>query len=311
MSPEQTNNSLAESRQETVQKTLSPEEIDAFLVETRQEAIQKTFDTNDRQRLQLMVECMGDSRGMVRLGFAETLGQIGKPATPFLTEALLNHSDPVVRRASAKTLTLIADPDTVSPLVHALLNDEDTVVKGSSVGALARIGETAAPVLLEILGSAEHPESTKGHAAWALAFIGVEAKEFLYKEISSESPVVRSAVVGAIAKVAQDSPEEQAFETLVNALNDSDETVRCEAAAVLGNLAYQPAIPKLVELLGHSNGESRKSAALALMKIGTSETAPAKDTILEPLQNALTQESETAIQRAIELAISQVKRANS
>ncbi|MEM1171704.1 MAG: HEAT repeat domain-containing protein [Cyanobacteria bacterium P01_H01_bin.35] len=281
---------------------MSPEEIDTFLAETRQEAIQKTFDTNDSQKLQLMVECMGDSRGMVRLGFAETLGQIGKPATPFLTEALLNHSDPVVRRASAKTLTLIADPDTLSPLVHALLNDEDTVVKGSSVGALARIGETAAPVLLEILGSAEYPESTKGHAAWALAFIGPEAKEYLYREVNSEKVAVRSAVVGAIAKIAQDSGEEDALNILLTALGDSSEEVRTEAAAVLGNLAYKPAVPNLVELLKHpTSGETRKAAALSLMKVRS-------DSALAPLRVAWEQESEEEVKKIIKLAITQLER---
>jgi len=302
MSPEQTNTFLAESRQQAAQNALSPEQIDAFLAETRQEAIQKTFDTNDRQRLQLMVECLGDSRGMVRLGFAETLGKIGKPATPFLTDALLNHSNPVVRRSSAKALAIIADPETFSPLVHALLNDEDTVVKGSSVGALARIGEAAAPVLLEILGSTEYPESAKGHAAWALAFIGSEAKEHLYREVNSEKVAVRSAVVGAIAKIAQDSGEEDAINILLTALRDSSEEVRTEAAAVLGNLAYKPAVPSLVELLNHpTSGETRKAAALSLMKIRSHSA-------LEPLRIAWEQESDEDIKKIIKLAITQLER---
>ena len=159
-------NSLEESP--NISRAMSPEEVDAFLAAARREVAEKTFDATDSDRLQRMVECMGDSRGMVRLGFADTLGKIGKPAVPFLVEALLDNADPVVRRASAKTLTLIADPETVPPLVNALLNDEDTVVQGSAVGALAQIGETSVPVLLEILTSPEHPESTKGHAAWAL-----------------------------------------------------------------------------------------------------------------------------------------------
>ena len=280
---------------------MSPEEVDEFLAAARQEVAQEIFDSSDSQRLQLMVECLGDSRGMVRLGFADTLGKIGKPATPFLLEALLNHSDPVVRRASAKTLTLIADPETVSPLVEALLNDEDTVVKGSAVGALARIGEASVPVLLEILASPEQPESTKGHAAWALAFIGTEAKDYLYREITSNSESVRTAVVGAIAKIAQDREEGEAFEILTNALNDSAEAVRCEAAAVLGNLAYKPAVPRLVELLNHFEGETRKAAALSLMKI--------KDvSAVTPLQAALKRESEAAIKQVINLAITQLER---
>lgn len=302
MSQEQTDTFLAEPREEATQKTLSLEEIDTFLAETKQQVTEKTFDTSDSQRLQLMVECLGDPRGMVRLGFAETFGEIGKPAAPFLTEALLNHSNAVVRRASAKALAIIADPETFSPLVHALVNDEDTVVKGSSVGALARIGEPAAPILLEILGSTEYSESIKGHAAWALAFIGSAAKEHLYREINSEKVAVRSAVVGAIAKIAQYSEEEEGINILITALGDSSEEVRTEAAAVLGNLAYKPAVPFLVELLNDpSSGETRKAAALSLMKIRC-------DSALEPLRASWEQESEEDIKKIIKLAITQLER---
>jgi bilin biosynthesis protein len=280
--------------------SMSPEAVDGFLAAARQEVAEETFDTSNSQRLQQMVECFGDSRGMVRLGFADTLGKIGKPAIPFLLEALLNHANPVVRRASAKTLTLIADSDTVAPLVEALLNDEDTVVKGSAVGALARIGEASVSVLLEILASPEHPESTKGHAAWALAFIGTEAREHLYREVGSDSESVRAAVVGAIAKIAQDSGEAEAFAVLINALNDSSETVRCEAAAVLGNLAYKPAAVPLIELLHHPEGETRKAAALSLMKIKD-------ESALAPLQAAWERESEAGVKQIIKLAITQLE----
>jgi bilin biosynthesis protein len=280
---------------------LSQQETDDLLDRVVEQISQQTFDSNDGNLLKQMVECLGDARGMVRLRCAQTLGEIGKPATPFLLEALAHHQNVVVRRAAAKTLTLIADPTTIPTLIHSLLNDEDTVVKGSSVGALARMGKASVPVLLEILASPENPESTKGHAAWALAFIGTEAKEQLYREITSESDEIRGAVVGAIAKVAQEQPEETAFQLLVNALGDRSQNVRCEAASALGNLAYKPAIPNLLELVHHPDGESRKAAALALMKIGDGET-------LEPLQAALTQESEAAVKTIIKLAISQIEK---
>ncbi|MBR8827704.1 MAG: HEAT repeat domain-containing protein [Gomphosphaeria aponina SAG 52.96 = DSM 107014] len=280
---------------------LSQEETDVLLAAVRAEVAEQIFDSSDTHRLQQMVECLGDSRGMVRLGFADTLGKIGTPATPFLVEALAHHSDPVVRRAAAKTLTLIADPATISPLVNALLHDEDTVVHGSAVGALARIGAAAVPVLLEIIAAPELRETTKGHAAWALAFIGPEAKEYLYQEITSETAAVRAAVVGAIAKIAQDEKEEQAFNVLINALTDDEAMVRIEAAAVLGNLAYASTTSHLLKLLAYSDGESRKAGALALMKIGDRSALPA-------LQAILPQESDPAIQQVIKLAISQIER---
>ena len=279
---------------------LAQAETDMLLQTVSQQIALQTFDFNNQEILQRLVESLGDTRGMTRLRCAETIHEIGESATPFLLAALANHPNVVVRRASAKTITLIADPTAVPHLIHSLLNDEDTVVKGSSVGALARIGEPAVASLLEILASNEHPESTKGHAAWALAFIGTEAKEYLYQAIASDSPVVRAAVVGAIAKVAQEEPKADLFDILIESLTDPDENVRCEAAAALGNLGYQPAITKLIELLHHRDGETRKAAALALMKLGD-------DSAKEPLEAALTKESEAGVQLVIKLAISKFK----
>ncbi len=276
---------------------LSQTETDALLAAVSEQLAQNTFDSSDRQLLQQMVESLGDKRGLIRYSFAERLESVGKPALPFLIDALANHPNPVVRRAAAKTLTLIADPSAVPTLVHAFLNDEDTVVKGSAAGGLARMGEASVPALLEILASPEQSESIKGHAAWALSFIGTQAKQYLDQGLDSESPEVRAAIIGAIAKVAQEESDKKAFQILINALTDSASNVRCEAAALLGNLAYQPALPNLVELLSHSDAETRKSAALALMKIGDRSA-------IEPLQVALEKENEDVNQRAISLAIS-------
>jgi bilin biosynthesis protein len=274
---------------------------DALLEQVSEQIDLLTFDPDDQETLKQLVESFADSRGVVRLRIAETLGQIGEPATTLLVEALANHPNEVVRRACAKTLTLIADPVAVPILVHAFLNDPDTVVQGSSVGALARTGRPAAPELLKILEEPGHPETIKGHAAWALAFMGSEATDLLYQALSADSDTVRAAVIGAIAKVAQEEPQASHFDILIQALNDPAEIVRCEAAAVLGNLAYQPAMPSLIQLLKHPEWETRKSAALSLMKVGN----PAA---IEPLQTALKDEAEPVGQSILKLAISQLEK---
>lgn len=290
---------------------LSAEETDAFLQSVQEQMVAGQFDSGDRQVLQQMVECLGDPRGMVRLSFAETIGKsIGTPATPVLLEALRHHANPVVRRAAAKTLTLIADPTAVPTLVEALLNDDDMVVKGSSVGALARTGEVAVPALLEILADANHPENYKGLVGWALAFIGSEAKDLVYQQMASESPEVRAAVVEVMMQVVQENRENgdrtsdgehnRELELLLQSLNDPASIVRCEAATALGNLKYTDGIPQLLELLQHSDPESRKSAALSLMKIGDLRA-------IEPLQTALTQESEASVIQVIKLAITKLE----
>lgn len=279
-------------------KSLSHEESDELLARVNQQIAQETFDTKDQHLILQMIEGMGDTRGMVRLGFAEALGKVGKPAVDSLIDALLHHSNVVVRRAAAKTLTLIGDSQAVPHLVYALLNDQDTVVQSSSVGALARTGEASVTSLLEILASPKSTESHKGHAAWALAFIGVKAKDRLYASSDSDSPEVRAAVVGAIAKVAEENRDDtKAMNFLLESLQDNAANVRSEAAAVLGNLKYKPAIPKLTELLNHDEGETRKSAALSLMKISDLSS-------IEPLKSALAQENDEGIKKAIVLAIS-------
>ncbi len=264
---------------------LSHEATDAFMRSITEQISLDTFDRSNHRVIKQMIECMGDSRGMVRLRYADTLGEIGEAATPYVVEALLNHANPVVRRAAGKTLTLIGDPTAVPSLVYALLNDEDTVVKGSVVGALAKTGAASVTALLDILADPIHPESTKGHAAWALAFIGPEAAPYLEKAIASESIDVRCAAVGAIAHLAQDQGDEKAYQILIATLSDKDPNVRAETASAIGKLAYLPAIPHLIIALSDPDSEVRRTAATALGKLGDRSTIPA-------LELSLTDESE-------------------
>ena len=281
----------------------TPAATDQLLQQVSAQLAQNTFDPQNEPLLTQLVECLGDTRGMTRLRVAETLGVIGPPATPVLSAALRRHANPVVRRAAAKTLTLIADPQAIPTLLQALLQDPDTVVKGSSVAALAKMGAAAVPDLLAILEAPESPSTTKGHAAWALAFIGADAQADLYQALDSDSSAVRAAVVGAIAKVADETADSRGPQILIDALADSASIVRCEAAAALGNLEYAPALTPLVNLLQHHDWETRKSAALALMKLGEAQA-------IAPLKATLTQESDSAVEQVVALAISQLERSS-
>ncbi len=283
---------------------LSHAEIDELLLAAKAALAAGTFDATDCLRLQQLVEGLGDDRGAVRLSVAQTLGQIGAPATPLLLEALVQHSNPVVRRAAGKTLTLIADPRAVPTLIQALLQDKDTVVKGSAVGALARMGSAAVPPLLEILAAPEQPESDKGHAAWALSFIGAAAVDYLYPALASDSLDVRCAAIGAIASVVQEKGDSQAFEVLLTTLTDAEPLLRAEAASALGKLNswVSRAVGPLTQCLQDADLDVRKTAALSLMKLGHPDA-------IAPLQAALAQETEAAVQRVFQLALTQLARA--
>lgn len=280
---------------------LSPTETDALLKEVQTQISNDTFDRSDERKIVQLVESFGDNRGLVRLGFAEALGKVGKAATPALVDGLANHENPVVRRACAKTMTLIADRETIPTLVNSLLHDDDTVVQGSVVGAMAVMGEAAAPELLSIIGSPDYPDSSKGLATWGLSFVGTAGKEHLYQAADAPQPEVRSAVVGALTSVVQEEEDSRALDIILRALGDTSPMVRSEAAAALGKLSNTEVVPQLAEVLSDSDADVRKTAAMALMKIGDFGA-------IAPLKTALENESNNDIQPVFKLAISQLEK---
>ncbi|MEB3229436.1 MAG: HEAT repeat domain-containing protein [Leptolyngbyaceae bacterium] len=284
----------------SVPPRLTPERVDELLARVGQQVADQTFDPTQTEVFAELIECLGDVRGMKRLRTATLLGEeIGIASTPYLLDALQNHPNVVVRRAAAKTLALIENPEAIPTLLHALNHDDDTVVQGSVVGALARTGAAAAPDLLQLLSNPASSETLKGHAAWALAFMGAGAERYLYDALASDSGDVRAAVIGAIAKLVQENPSDRAFQVLLNALDDADGLIRCEAIAALGNLAHPPALPKLVALLPHPDFDTRKAAALALMKMGDTRA-------IEPLKTALAAETVMNLHPILKLAINQL-----
>ncbi len=280
---------------------LSESEADALIIKTQKQLRAGAFDPTDESLIVQLVEGFNDKRGMKRLAFAEILGEVGKPATPALIDGLANHENETVRRACAKTMTLIADSATIPTLVHSLLHDEDTVVRGSVVGALAVMGEAAAPVLIKIIGSPEYPDSSKGLATWGLSFVGAAGATHLYEAVNAEQAEVRGAAVGALTSVAQEEADPKALNLILKALADSAAMVRSEAAAALGKLSNSSVVPRLCAVLKDSDADVRKTVAMALMKIGGGEA-------IAPLQTALSQETDDTLLPVFKLAISQLEK---
>jgi bilin biosynthesis protein len=256
---------------------------DALIAMVTEQVMTHQFDGNDQALLSRLVEeGLGDTRGLVRLRFASTIGEIGEAATPVLVEALAHNKNEVIRRAAAKTLTLIGDPWAVPTLLHAFLHDDDQVVRSSAIGALARTGgELAVPPLLDILGDAQADETIKGHAAWALAFIGAETTEYLTPALKSDSLDVKCAVLGAIVKVIQDQPNPQLTELLIAALKDPEAIIRAEAASGLGQVNIIAALPDLVLACSDVDVNVRKAAVSAIGKVGDTSSLPTLQAALD------------------------------
>lgn len=335
-------NSLTQSpgqhQRESIMSPDSPEaqrQVDQLIAHVNEKIELLDFDSPAPSLLRQMVQSLVDPRRATRLNLVESLSQIGEPATPFLLEGLAQHHDAVVRRACCNALTRIGDATSVTGLVQALLKDEDIGVKSAAAGALAKVGAPAFSEIREVLAADDVSESSKGHAAWALASMSGEVSEQLYRIMSDPSPAVRTAVVGAIAQLAQTQmaqqspdqkpsaqtlsasgeqperavslpvsmrPSEQAQNTLsllTEALNDSSPEVRIEAAANLARLKCQKAYQPIVACLKDPISDVRKAAILALGKLGNPEAIDS----IAPLERDL----EADVQRMASLVIAQLE----
>lgn len=255
----------------------------------------------DPESIASMIAGLGDPRGLLRLRFADSLGSVGKAAVPSLCQAMLLSEKVTVRRAAAKTLTLISDPDSLPALVDALLNDSDSVVQGSAMGAMAAIGTDAVSAILGILKNPESSEMQIGLANWALAFIGDRAPEALRDAAKSDHPSVRKAAISALGSQIQSLDAQKDRDLLCLALSDSCSEIRSEAVTLIGNLEdAEWGESFLVKALSDPDSWVRKNSALSLMKLECTSSLP----ILLKLSE---QESDPVVNRVMNLAIDRLR----
>ncbi len=282
---------------------LNQDEASQLAEELKQQLRRGEIPADDSSSIERMVAGLGDPRGLMRLTFAESLGVVGQAAVPSLCRALADHESVTVRRAAAKTLTLIEDPRALPVLLQALLNDPDPVVQGSAVGAMAAVGEEAIDNFLQVL---IHPASSAmqlGLASWGLAFVGARAPDALRKAAASDHPEIRCAAIAALGDQIQSLGDQEARGLVENALADVDTDVRAEAATLLGKL-HNPdwAAPLLEPLLSDLQSQVRKNAALSLMKLQATDSQAA-------LTACLQKEQQDDVKAVFSLAINQLSQA--
>ena len=256
---------------------------------------------SDQKSISRMVAGLGDPRGLLRLRFADSLGSVGQAAVPALCDAMLSSDNVTVRRAAAKTLTLIEDPNSLPDLVCAFLNDQDSVVQGSAMGAMAAIGEEAVTPILNLLSNPETSEMQIGLANWALAFIGDRGSRTLKDASSSSNSTIRKAAIAALTSRNDTLNEDENKHLLSNASKDDDSEIRAEVATLLGAMEdVDWAKPLLISNLDDPDSWVRKNSALSLIKLNAKEA-------IAPLEERETQEKDKIVANVIKLAIQKLK----
>ena len=263
----------------------------------KQKLVDQETPSSDQTSIKQMVAGLGDQRGALRLTFAQSLGNVGEAAIPYLCDAMKNNPNVVIRRASAKTLNLIGSKKALPNLIEAFKTDPDPVVQGSSAGAMATIGVPAIEDLLKILTEPDCTAFQVGLINLALSFIGSKAPDALNNATQSENIEIRIAAITVLAEQIQSGRYQAASKTLLKALSDQSSEVRAEAATMVGKtLEPEDASHKLCELLSDESVQVRKNASLALMKMEAEEA-------VGPLKNAEAIEKDDQVKSVMNVAI--------
>ena len=263
----------------------------------KQKLVDQETPSSDQTSIKQMVAGLGDQRGALRLTFAQSLGNVGEAAIPYLCDAMKNNPNVIIRRASAKTLNLIGSEQALPNLIEAFKTDPDPVVQGSSAGAMATIGVPAIEDLLKILTEPDCTAFQVGLINLALSFIGSKAPDALNNATQSENIEIRIAAITVLAEQIQSGRYQAASKTLLKALSDQSSEVRAEAATMVGKtLEPEDASHKLCELLSDESVQVRKNASLALMKMEAEEA-------VGPLKNAEAIEKDDQVKSVMNVAI--------
>ena len=156
-----------------------------------------------------------------------------------------------------------------------MTSDEDISVKSAAAGALAKVGAPAFDAIRGVLASTEASESCKGHAAWAMATMSSEVSERLDRVMNDPSPSVRTAVVGAIAQLAQKQLAVEAAQTTSTAQtaaqsNASESLSQTKPAKTKPKDQAKNTLSLLTEALSDPAADARIEAAAHLAAALTS-----------------------------------------
>ena len=252
---------------------------------------------SDQTSIQQMIRGLGDHRGALRLTFAQSLGNVGEEAIPYLCDALKNDPNVIIRRASAKTLNLIGSKKALPNLVEAFKTDQDPVVQGSSAGAMATIGAPAIDELLKILVDPGCTAFQVGLINLALSFIGSKAPDAFDQATQSDNVEIRIAAITVLAEQIQAQTNKSAKSALLKALSDEASEVRAEAATMAGKtLEPEDASNQLCVMLQDESDQVRKNTSLALMKMEATNA-------IEQIKDAINAEKNEQVKSVMTVAV--------
>jgi len=121
----------------------------------------KPTESGIMEKAPQLIRQLDDKEGVTRMKVRSELEEMGRAATPYLTEALINGSERT-RWEAAKALIQIKDPASADALAEALM-DESFEIQWLAAEALIELGHDAVkPLLLKLLDRYDSPYLRQG-----------------------------------------------------------------------------------------------------------------------------------------------------
>ncbi len=191
---------------------------------------------------------------------------------PALIDALAT-DDKVLRHAALQAVEKVS-PEQLAQALPALIqfaqdSTEEAVYRSRAIRAITKLqrqGESATTELIQ-LARAEPSVSVRRACFFAIFKVAPKqaAEQFFQEQLKDDKTAdLRRLAAKWLARVVR---TDQSLACLVDALNDTDESVRLQAVDSLVAVG-KPALPVLIKALESSDVETRRHATLAIGKLG-------------------------------------------
>src|SRR5215216_2635712 len=227
----------------------------------------------DRNAVPALLEALEGKYFTVRARAALALGRIGDLRAIKPLVGLLKDPEDEVRRAACLALGFFKEPSTFDDIANVLLDDPKIEVRQAAAKALGNTGHPAAlPYLMEALHDPfwwYEREYAAGDLLTAIERMGVAAVETLIEALQNKEGTVRKFAASLLGGLG----DPRAIEPLGMALYDLHHEVGKVAADSLARFGA-PSLEILVEALNHPEMWIRIHAIEALSKIKDTRVIP-------------------------------------
>lgn len=236
--------------------------LDSADAAVRLVAVREVTDACTVELLPVAARALGDAEAEVRLEAVTALDAIGgaEAVTPLIRA--LGDADDEVRELAAKALVENKSPEGAGPLLEALAQGRNVWTVAALLEALKPLRNDAAlQPALRLLGHAD-----AGVRAAAVGVIGYlrlpqALPELVELGAADISTIVRQAALRALIS----APASALATAALGALGDAEWSIRAEAATILGKLRYTAAADALIGLVDFdAQWQVREQAAEAL-----------------------------------------------